>query len=95
MAVIKKDIRIENDDVRIAKVEQLLPPIALLEKYPASKTAAKTVKQARQAVHNILHKEDDRLLVVIGPCSIHDPEAALDYAKRLKVLREELKGEWK
>lgn len=93
MAVIKKDIRIENDDVRIAKIEQLLPPIALLEKYPASKTAAKTVKQARQAVHNILHKEDDRLLVVIGPCSIHDPEAALDYAKRLKVLREELKGE--
>ncbi|MFC0308321.1 3-deoxy-7-phosphoheptulonate synthase AroG [Gallibacterium trehalosifermentans] len=93
MAVIKKDIRIENDDVRIAKVEQLLPPIALLEKYPASQIAAKVVKETRQAVHKILHQEDDRLLVVIGPCSIHDPDAAIEYAKRLKVLREALKNE--
>ena len=41
--------------------------------------------------HNIIHGKDDRLLVVIGPCSIHDPKAALDYAKRLKVLRDEYK----
>lgn len=86
----KNDLHIENDDTRIAKIDQLLPPIALLEKYPASPVAAKTVRETRQRVHNILHQKDDRLLVVIGPCSIHDPNAALEYAKRLKVLREKL-----
>ncbi|QDJ12647.1 3-deoxy-7-phosphoheptulonate synthase [Mergibacter septicus] len=86
--VSKNDIKIENDDLRIVKIEELLPPVALLEKYPASQVAVDTVKNTRQAVHNILHQQDDRLLVVIGPCSIHDPVAAIEYAKRLKVMRE-------
>ena len=85
---IKNDISIENDDTRIGKIEQVLPPIALLEKYPASSVAVKTVENARNEAHKIIHGEDDRLLVVIGPCSIHDPKAALEYAKRIKLMRE-------
>ena len=84
----KNDISIENDDTRIGKIEQVLPPIALLEKYPASSVSVKTVENARHEAHKIIHGEDDRLLVVIGPCSIHDPKAALEYAKRIKLMRE-------
>lgn len=80
----------QNDDLRIKEIKELLPPVALLEKYPATDMAAKTVSHARQAIHNILNKSDDRLLVVIGPCSIHDTEAAKEYAARLLTLREEL-----
>lgn len=87
----KNDISIENDDTRIGKIEQVLPPIALLEKYPASNIAAKTVEQARKETHQIIHGGDDRLLVVIGPCSIHDPKAALEYAQRIKLMREKYK----
>ncbi|AAN53832.1 3-deoxy-7-phosphoheptulonate synthase AroG [Shewanella oneidensis MR-1] len=78
----------QNDDVRINEVKELLPPIAILERFPASENAAATVFNARQSIHNILAREDDRLLVVIGPCSIHDPKAALEYGQRLVVLRE-------
>ena len=83
----------QTDDVNIDKIKELLPPVALLERFPLSQTASKTVFDARQATHNILTGKDDRLLVVIGPCSIHDPKAALEYAERLALLREELKGE--
>lgn len=82
----------QNDDVRIKQITELLPPIALLEKFPATDKAAFTVHEARLAIHNILSGEDDRLVVVIGPCSIHDTKAALEYAQRLNKLREELKG---
>ncbi|WP_117235103.1 3-deoxy-7-phosphoheptulonate synthase AroG [Vibrio maerlii] len=80
----------QTDDVRINKVKELLPPVAVLEKFPATEVASSTTYQARKAIHNILEGEDDRLLVIIGPCSIHDPEAALEYGKKLKVLRDEL-----
>ncbi|HEJ7814405.1 TPA: 3-deoxy-7-phosphoheptulonate synthase AroG [Serratia marcescens] len=83
----------QNDDLRINDIKELLPPVALLEKFPATERAAKTVSQARSAIHNILRGSDDRLLVVIGPCSIHDTQAAKEYAGRLLALREELKGE--
>lgn len=78
----------QNDDVRINEVKELLPPIAILERFPASENAAATVFNARQSIHNILARQDDRLLVVIGPCSIHDPKAALEYGQRLVALRE-------
>ena len=93
MATKKEEIEVKvaNDDTRIEKVDQVLPPIALLEKFPASQEAADLVHETRLHAHNIIHGKDDRLLVVIGPCSIHDPKAALDYAKRLKVLRDEYK----
>lgn len=83
----------QNDDLRIKEINELLPPVALLEKFPATENAANTVAHARKAIHQILKGDDDRLLVVIGPCSIHDPAAAKEYAARLLTLREALKGE--
>jgi len=83
----------QTDDVNIERIKELLPPVALLERFPLSQTASKTVFDARQATHNILTGKDDRLLVVIGPCSIHDTKAAMEYANRLTAIRDELKGE--
>lgn len=80
----------QNDDLRIKEIKELLPPVALLEKFPATEKAAQTVAGARKAIHHILKNKDDRLLVVIGPCSIHDTTAAKEYAGRLLKLREEL-----
>ncbi|RZR46303.1 3-deoxy-7-phosphoheptulonate synthase AroG [Vibrio vulnificus] len=83
----------QTDDVRINNVKELLPPVAVLEKYPATETASSTTFQSRNDIHNILSGKDDRLLVIVGPCSIHDPVAAVEYGKRLKTLRDELKGD--
>ncbi|RLA02670.1 MAG: 3-deoxy-7-phosphoheptulonate synthase, partial [Gammaproteobacteria bacterium] len=79
----------ENDDVRIQKIKELLPPVALMERFPASDNAAKTVYTGRQSIHNIFNNKDDRLLVIIGPCSIHDPIAAIEYGERLVKLRKQ------
>ncbi|NAW85030.1 MULTISPECIES: 3-deoxy-7-phosphoheptulonate synthase AroG [Photobacterium] len=81
----------KTDDVRIKEIKELLPPVAVLEKFPATENASETVYEARKAIHNILNDEDDRLLVVVGPCSIHDTKAAIEYGARLKTLRDELK----
>lgn len=83
----------KTDDVRIKEIKELLPPIALLERYPATEIATQTAFESRQAIHNILNDQDERLLVVIGPCSIHDPEVAIEYGKRLLAMREELKDQ--
>ncbi|MCE7649871.1 3-deoxy-7-phosphoheptulonate synthase AroG [Vibrio fluvialis] len=83
----------QTDDVNIKRIKELLPPVAVLEKFPATEVASSTTFQAREAIHNILQDKDDRLLVVIGPCSIHDTEVAIEYGKRLKVLRDELSGQ--
>jgi len=81
----------QTDDVRINKIKDLLPPIALLERFPASEKATKSVFNGRHAIHNILNDKDERLLVVIGPCSIHDPKAAFEYGEKLVKLREKYK----
>jgi 3-deoxy-7-phosphoheptulonate synthase len=81
----------ETDDLRIRDIKQVAPPRALQEEFAISEKAAETVYQARRDIQRILHGEDDRLLVVIGPCSVHDPEAALEYADRLTGLRDEVK----
>ena len=88
MATKKEEIEVKvaNDDTRIEKVDQVLPPIALLEKFPASQEAADLVHETRLHAHNIIHGKDDRLLVIIGPCSIHDPKAAFRFAKRFKSI---------
>lgn len=83
----------QTDDINIEKIKELLPPVALLERFPLSTKASKTVFDARQTTHQILTGKDDRLLVVIGPCSIHDPKAAIEYANRLVKLREELSAD--
>jgi 3-deoxy-7-phosphoheptulonate synthase len=81
----------QTDDVRINKIKELLPPIALIERFPASQEASKSVFSGRKAISEIFNHQDDRLLVVIGPCSIHDTEAALEYGQRLVKLREKYK----
>ncbi|WP_263768967.1 3-deoxy-7-phosphoheptulonate synthase AroG [Propionivibrio soli] len=73
-----------TDDVRIKEIKEVVPPVHVFREFPASPQAAQTTFNARQAIHRILHGADDRLLVVIGPCSIHDVDVALDYAKRLR-----------
>jgi 3-deoxy-7-phosphoheptulonate synthase len=74
----------ETDDLRIREIKELVPPVHIFREYPASNRAAQTTWTARQDIHRILHGADDRLLVVVGPCSIHDRAAALDYAERLE-----------
>lgn len=81
----------QTDDIRISKIKELLPPIALLERFPATEKASESVVAGRSAIHNILQGENNRLLVVIGPCSIHDPVAAIEYGERLVKLREKYK----
>lgn len=74
-------------DVRILASSQLLSPEEMEEELPIPEAAAATVKTGRQEIQNILRREDDRFLIVAGPCSIHNPEAAYDYALRLAELR--------
>ncbi|WP_374480189.1 3-deoxy-7-phosphoheptulonate synthase AroG [Zoogloea sp.] len=81
------------DDVRIKEIKELAPPAHVLREFPASPTAAETAYAARSAIHRILFGADDRLLVVIGPCSIHDTAAAMEYAHRLKAEAERLKND--
>jgi 3-deoxy-7-phosphoheptulonate synthase len=75
-------------DTRITGYEPLLSPAALLDELPLSETAAGTVERTRADVRAVLDGSDDRLLVIAGPCSVHDPAAALDYAGRLHALRD-------
>ncbi len=79
----------KNDDIRIQQIKELLPPVALIERFPATTEISKTVYNSRKAIHNIFNNEDDRLLVIIGPCSIHDPKAAMEYAELLVKLRQQ------
>jgi len=79
-----------TDDLRIREIKELQPPSHLLRELPCGDTASNTTYEARRAIHRILHGADDRLLVVIGPCSIHDTQAALEYAQRLRVERTRL-----
>ncbi len=78
------------DDLRIASTRKLTSPATLMEEVPVSATAATTVSTARREIAEIIAGRDDRLLVVVGPCSIHDPEGALEYAERLAEMQEEL-----
>ncbi|MBW9256047.1 MAG: 3-deoxy-7-phosphoheptulonate synthase AroG [Candidatus Thiodiazotropha sp. (ex. Lucinisca nassula)] len=83
----------QTDDLRIKAIKELNPPAQIHQELPITEKASNTVFDARREIHRILHGEDDRLLVIIGPCSVHDPEAALDYASRLQPLRESLKDD--
>lgn len=74
----------QTDDLRINAITEVNAPIELHERYPLSENASETVYQTRKSIQAILNGQDDRLLVVIGPCSIHDPAAAREYAERLK-----------
>ena len=79
-----------TDDLRIREIKELSTPAEIMREFPRGARATRTVSEARAAVHDILQGEDDRLAVVIGPCSVHDPDAAIEYAERLAVTREHL-----
>ncbi|HEX7227721.1 MAG TPA: 3-deoxy-7-phosphoheptulonate synthase, partial [Candidatus Binatia bacterium] len=79
-----------TDDLRIREIKELLPPAQVLRDITITSKAAETVYQTRQAIHRILHGADDRLLVIMGPCSIHDVKAAKEYAGKLIEVKERL-----
>lgn len=80
-----------TDDVRIEEIMELSPPSHLMREFSIDSHRSGVVYRARQAIHKVLHNEDDRFVVIVGPCSIHDTKAALEYADRLKVLRDRYK----
>lgn len=82
-----------TDDVRIRELKELTPPAHLIREFACSEAASELIYNARQSMHRILHGMDDRLIVVIGPCSIHDTKAALEYAERLTKERARFKNE--
>lgn len=82
-----------TDDLRIQETNELISPEKLIADIPVNEDAAETVARARQGIHDVLTGEDDRLVVVVGPCSIHDPGAAWEYAEGLKAVADELAGE--
>ncbi len=83
-----------TEDLRVTELKKLVAPKKLKEELPLGDELTEKVLSDRQTVRDILYREDDRLLIVIGPCSIHDPAAALDYAKRLAALSEQVKDKY-
>ena len=80
----------KTDDLRIVNMRPLLPPAILMEELPATEKSSTTVARGREQAADVLHGRDDRLLAVVGPCSIHDPKAGLEYGARLHALADEL-----
>jgi 3-deoxy-7-phosphoheptulonate synthase len=83
----------KTDDLRICEIKEVIAPAQVHDEMPLSAFAVQTIIEARQEIHNILTGDDDRLLVVVGPCSIHDPKAALEYGKLLQAAKDALKDD--
>ncbi len=83
----------DTKDLRITDVKEILTPEELMADLPLTEQASNTVHLARRGVYDVLDGKDDRLVVIIGPCSIHDTVAAIEYGERLKVLKDELKDD--
>ncbi len=81
------DMHYKVDDVRIREIKELATPAHLLREFPCSEKTEDLTYHTRQAIHRILHGSDDRMFVIIGPCSIHDPKAGLEYARRLAEMK--------
>lgn len=86
-------MNLKTDDLRIRSIREVINPAQVHDEMPISEVAAKVTAEARQAIHKILSGEDDRILVVVGPCSIHDTEAAIEYGNLLKKAKDELKDD--
>ena len=86
-------MKLVTENLRIASVSPVSTPAQVQAELPLLEAAAATVSRTREAIQNVLNGIDDRLLVIVGPCSIHDPKAALDYATRLAQAREKLDRE--
>ncbi len=82
-----------TDDLRITEIKEVIAPNQAHDEFPITAAAAEVVLKARREIHQILNGSDDRLLVIIGPCSIHDPEAAIEYGRRLLAVRKGLERE--
>ena len=82
-----------TDDLRIKEIKELLPPAQVLRDIAITRKAAETVYETRQAIHRILHGADDRVLVIMGPCSIHDVRAAKEYAVKLNEVKDRLSSD--
>jgi 3-deoxy-7-phosphoheptulonate synthase len=82
-----------TDDLRIRDIRPLIPPAILLEEIPVSARAADVVSDARSSISSVIAGKDRRLVIIVGPCSIHDTTAALEYAERLKVLADRFQDE--
>ena len=80
-----------TDDVRIREIEEVIAPKRIIDEIPISAEVSELVVNTRENIRKIIHGLDDRLLLIVGPCSIHDPEAAMDYAKRLLEERDKYK----
>ena len=87
---IKSYEKLATDDVRVREIKPLITPLELLARLKESNISTQNILATRKAIHNILHGSDDRLLVIIGPCSIHDPKAGMEYARRLIEVRNKL-----
>jgi 3-deoxy-7-phosphoheptulonate synthase len=77
-----------TDDLRIKEIRELSKPDEIRKEFPASERGTQVTHETRQSTHRILHGADDRLVIIVGPCSIHDPQAALEYARKLKLQKE-------
>lgn len=84
---------VEGEDVRILGYDPLISPALLQSEIKPTAAAIRTVNEGRRAAIDVINGQSDKVLAIVGPCSIHDPSAALDYAQRLKALSDELKGE--
>jgi len=85
--------KLHTDNLRIRETKEVMAPVQAEEELPLSDVAAQTTAHSRQVIHNILNDEDDRLLVIVGPCSIHDTKAAHEYGQLLKSIKAELKDD--
>jgi 3-deoxy-7-phosphoheptulonate synthase len=89
----KMTMKYKTDDLRIAAMSEVVPPVQLHKDCPVTEAVSKLIFDTRMAIHNILEGRDDRVLVIIGPCSVHDPVAALEYAQHLQAMRKELRDD--
>src|SRR5215467_14241757 len=83
-------MKYQTDDLRIKEIKELSPPEHVLREFPITENAAAMVYETRREIHRILHGADHRLLVIMGPCSIHDVKAANEYARKLKQEKDRL-----
>lgn len=86
-------MKYKTDDLRITAMNEVVPPVQLHKDCPVTEAMSRLIFDTRTAIHNILEGRDDRLLVVIGPCSVHDPVAAVEYAQHLQAIRKELRDD--
>ena len=82
-------MKYQTDDLRIREIKEVSPPEQVRNEVSITNEATDTVFKTRNAIHNILHDQDDRMLLIIGPCSIHDPVAAMEYAQKLNAARKQ------